>query len=423
MLDLCPVFAGNFANLILVDLGAQVIKVESTQYWQYGARGAIARPTKEYVRRIGGGWGAYPDRDPGARPWDRYGGFHTLSRGKLSMTVDLRRPEGIEAFKRLAKVSDIVIESNSPPLMAKLGLDYPQLKEVKPDVIMVRMPGYGLSGPYRDRPAMAPTIESFTGHSLLKGYPDVDASAVPTGITSDGVAGAGGAVAALMALFYRDRTGLGQLVEVAQVENFMPLLGQFYMDYVLNQRVSAATGNRHPSAAPCGCYPCAGQDRWVNITVQNDEQWEGLRRALGDPEWARDPVLATIVGRYRRQDELDEHISGWTRSHTNYEVMETLQRQGVPAGPVLGPADTYKDPHLLARGHFQEVTSPAVGTYLAPGVPWKMSRTPRRIERPAPMLGQHNEYVYRELLGYSDEEYARLEAEGHIGTEPAQHIP
>ena len=422
VLDMCPMQAGNMANLIMGDLGAQVIKVESTQHFQYGVRGQSARPTKEQVQGVGAGHG-YPNNDPGPTPWNVYGQILTFSRNKLSLTVDLRRPAGVEAFKRLIKVTDVVIESNTPPVLPRLGLDYPQLREANPQIIMVRMPGYGLSGPYRDRPGMAQTLESFSGHTLLRGYPDVRPPDVGTSITSDGAAGAGAVVAALTALHFRARTGKGQLVEFAQVENFMPLMGEFYMDYIFNKRLRGPMGNRPPSAVPWGCYPCAGADQWIDITVHTDEEWRGLRRALGDPQWARDPRFDSSSGRYQNQDELDEQISAWTRTRDRYDIMHLLQGEGVPCGPVLNSKDLFSDPHLVARSHFQDVTHPLAGTYAHPAPPWKMSRTPLRIRYPAPLLGEHNDYVYKELLGYSDEECARFEAEGIRGTEPAAHIP
>ncbi len=422
VLDLCPMLAGNLGSAILGDMGAEVIKVESIQYWQYGCRGQTARPTKEYIRLAGAGFG-YPQLDPGAQPWNRYGLFHSAGRNKLSMTVDLRKPEGVEVFKQLIKVSDVFVESNSPPLMPRLGIDYPQLRAANETLIMVRASGFGLSGPYRDRPAMAETLEAFCGHAAIRGYPDVDPSAFPTSITSDGVAGAGIALAAVMALHHRKRTGRGQLVEMAQVENFMPLLGEFFMDYIFNKRVHKPMADRHPWAAPCGCYPCVGNDKWVNITVHDDAEWDGFCSALGNPDWTQARELATLVGRYARQDEMDQRISEWTQSRDRYEIVHLLQSHGVPCGPVLSSAETFQDPHLQERGYFQEVDAPGVCTYQAPGVPLRLSRTPLSIRRPAPDLGGHNEYVYKELLGYSDEEYVRFEAEGHIGTEPAPHIP
>ncbi|MBI4297665.1 MAG: CoA transferase [Chloroflexi bacterium] len=416
VLDLCQLQAGNSANYILADLGAEVIKVESTQYWQFGVRGQMARPSK-------GEQAGYFQRDPGERPWERTTGFHSYCRNKLSMTVDLKRPEGVHIFKQLIKVSDIFIESNSPDTVERLGIDYPQLKEVNPALIMLRMSSYGLTGPYRNFSSMAQNVEAFCGHTSLRGYPGLDPTFTPLGIMADGVAGVGVAIAVLMALRYRRQTGKGQLIELAQAENFIPMLSQAYMDFILNQRVQTTLGNRHPSAAPCGAYPCAGDDRWVAITVHNDEEWSGLRRALGDPDWAKAPELATMVERYREQDAIDKHLAEWTRGRSPREVMELLQKEGVPAGPITDGRDVLNDPHNRARGHFQEITHPEVGTYEAVAIPWKMSELELRIRHPAPLLGQHNEYVYKELLGYSDEEYTRLENEGHIGNVPAEHIP
>ncbi|MBI4297392.1 MAG: CoA transferase [Chloroflexi bacterium] len=423
VLDICPMFAGNFGTAILADLGAEVIKVESTQNWLYGARGIRARPTKEEVLRASPFWG-YPRSDPGPDPWNRSSGFHAFNRNKLSMTVNLRQPAGVEIFKRLIKVADVLVESNSPPLMTRLGIDYPVLREVNTALIMVRSSGYGLSGPYRDRPALAMALEAFSGHGLLRGYPDVSPSNIHGSDISDGCAGAGIALATLMALHHRKRTGQGQLVEMAQVENFMPLLGWFFMDYIFNKRLHSPLGDRHPSAAPCGCYPCAGADEWVNITVHDDEEWEGFCRALGNPDWALDPELATIVGRYRKQDEMDRRILEWTRVRDCYDIVHLMQKEGVPCGPVLSSKNVFEAPQLLAREHFEEVTAPGGWSYLFPGSPLRMSGYGHlRVRYPAPNLGQHNEYVYKELLGYTDEEYARLEREGHIGLEPAPHIP
>ncbi len=422
VLDLCQLFAGNNANYLLADLGAEVIKLESIQYWQHGVRGGQAHPSRELIRRVAQG-GTYLDLEPGERPWERYSWFHAHGRNKLSMTVDLRRPEGVDVFKKLVKVSDVFIEGNSAETVEKLGIDYPVLKELNPALIMLRMPGYGLTGPYRSFSAQAQNLEAFCGHTLLRGYPDMDTSSIPQVIASNAAAGAGAAAAVLMALRYRRRTGKGQLIELAQVENFMPQLGEAFMDYLLNGRVQGTRGNRDSSAAPCGVFPCAGEDRWVAITVHDDEEWAGLRRALGDPEWARAPELSTVVGRYGKQDELEQHLAEWTRLRTPWEAASALQKEGVPAGPVYDPKDVLADPHFRARGHFQTITHPEVGSYETVAIPFKMSEVELRIQRPAPTLGQHNEYVYKELLGYGDEEYGRLEREGHIGTAPGPHIP
>ena len=162
----------------------------------------------------------------------------------------------------------------------------------------------------------------------------------------------------------------------------------------------------------------------MNITVHDDEEWEGFCRVLGNPEWTKNPELATVVGRYARQDEMDGHISQWTKTRDRYDIMHMMQKEGVPCGPVLTSKDVFDDPQLLAREHFEEVNVPDMCSYLFPSSPLRMSGMGRlRVRYPAPKLGEHNEYVYKKLLGYTDEEYAHLEAEGHIGTEPAPHIP
>jgi len=194
------------------------------------------------------------------------------------------------------------------------------------------------------------------------------------------------------------------------------------MDYTMNGRVQDTPGNRHPFMAPHGCYRCRGEDRWVAIAVASDEEWQGLCRAMGNPDWTKNERFADSLSRYRNQDELDRLIEEWTSQHDAYAVMFALQREGVATGAVLDDRDAYNDPHLKDRGFFQELTHPDCGTHLYPGIMWKMSKTPNAIRTPPCCLGEHNEYVYKKLLGVSDEEYAQLDKEGHIGTEPAPGV-
>jgi len=281
------------------------------------------------------------------------------------------------------------------------------------------MPGYGHSGPYKEYVGFGLLLEALVGHAWLRGYADSDPTTHNTVYACDTTAGAVAAFMILGALFQRRRTGQGQFIDLAQAETFIPHLGQAIMDYTMNGRVQRTVGNRDAgmAMAPHGCYRCQGHDRWLTLAVGSDDDWRGLCRAMGDPTWANEERFADAVSRFHHQDELDKRIEAWTIQHDNYALMHILQREGVSAGPVMDGRDCYHDPHLKERGYFVEVTHPEAGTHLYPGFMVQMSGTPPTYRMPAPCLGEHNEYVYKKLLGVSDEEYAELEKEQHIGTE------
>ena len=283
------------------------------------------------------------------------------------------------------------------------------------------MPAYGSTGPYKDYRALGVHIEGVIGHTLLRGYADMDPSASTPAYVADAAAGTQGAFAVLAALHYRKRTGQGQCIELSQAENAIPFLGQFFMDYSMNGRNSGTIGNRHPFAIQ-GCYRCKGDDRWVNISLFDDRDWEAFCTALGRPG-PREARFADQASRYRSHDEIDHRISQWTQEHDHYHVMKVLQEVGVTAGPVMDQRDAYNDPHLRERGIFEQVTQEDSGTHMYPGVPYKMSETPIGIRRGPVRLGEDNEYVYKTLLEFSDEEYPDLEREGHIGMDFDPDVP
>ena len=417
------VWAGPHACQLLADWGAEVIRVESTQVLQPNTRHrARLRITKELARLRGGYGFSYPDWNPGDRPWNRYTTFQSHARNKLSMTVDLRQPEGREVFDQLLAISDVFVENNAPQTIEKLRLDYGELVKVRPDLIMVRMPAYGLKGPYKDYRSFGMQLESTTGHTWIRGYADMDPTLRDDTYMGDAAGGVNGALAVMLALRHRRRTGKGQLVEIAQAENFLPYLGATVMDYTMNGRVQSTLGNRHPSAAPQGVYRCQGEERWVTISVDGDEAWRGLCQAMGEPDWCREPKFATGLGRWKRQDELDRRIGEWTSERIANEVMHTLQAHGVAAGPVMDERDLYQDPHMEAQGYFQTLPHADAGTHSYPGLMWTMDETPNKLRLPPCRLGEHNEYVYNELLGVTGQDYKRLEEAGHIGMDYASHL-
>lgn len=416
------VFAGPFATMLLADLGAEVILVESVHHFPPVTRGYLPRPPQALVPTTGatfggtGGIQTYVDHWAGDRPWNRFVMFHALGRNKSSCCIDLTKPQGVEVFKRLIKVSDVFLESNAAATMEKLGLTYDVLRDVKPDIIYLSMPGLGCSGPHKYYTGFGAQLQALAGHTWLTRYPDLDYTTTQSLLFHcDASSGATAAFAVLCALHYRNRTKKGQFIDLAQLETVIPHLGEAIMDYTMNGRVQEPMGNRHPSMAPHGVYRCRGEDRWVAISVSSDEEWQGLCRALGNPQWASEERFSTSKGRLENQDELDKCIEEWTCCHDNYEVMYILQKEGVAAGPVIDQRDAYHDAQLQCRGFFEVVSHREAGTHLYPGMLYKMGKTPLSIRKPPPCLGEHNDYVFKDVIGMSDDEIAELEKEQLIG--------
>jgi crotonobetainyl-CoA:carnitine CoA-transferase CaiB-like acyl-CoA transferase len=275
-----------------------------------------------------------------------------------------------------------------------------------------------MSGPYKYYVGLGLNFEGMTGHTWLRGYPDRDHPMHNTPLYHmDASGGACGAFAVLAALHYRNRTGKGQYIDIAGAETVIPHFGEAFMDYTMNRRVQRSVGNRDiHGAAPCGCYRSrGGPDEWVVITVGSDEEWQGLCRAMGNPPWSSDKRFSDVLGRWKNQDELDRLIEEWTNRHDKYETMIVFQKEGVPALPVIGARDAHHDPQLTARGFLEVISHRETGVHLYPGFQWKYSKTPMRVRRPPVCLGEHNEYVFREVLHMAEDEKAELEAKQIIG--------
>ena len=420
--DITVIWAGTYATMLLADWGAEVIRVESLQHFQLATRGPMARPTEQMTRLQTTIWLSNCGRVPGKRPWNTYALFNIHARNKLSMTVNLTKPEGRDIFRRLIEKSDVFLESNSPSTPEALKLTYDFIEQWNPRIIMLSMPSFGSTGPYKYYRTLGAHQEGFIGHSYLKGYSDMDLTANGLTFVIDECAGANAAAAVLMALHWRNRTGKGIHIDMAQSESGIPYLTQALMDYVMNGRVQERMGNRSPYGVQ-GCYRCRGHDRWINVSIFNDEQWEGLCRAMGNPEWTREERFSDQLSRMKNHNALDNHIGEWTQNHDDYALMHLLQGEGVPAGPVVNERDALNDPHLKERDFFQPADQEDCGRHLYPGPAWKMSKTPNQLRTGPVRLGEHNEYVYKKVLGVSDEEYVRLQAGGHIGMDYVPEIP
>ena len=386
VLDLTWIVSGPQSTRILADLGAEIVKGESRHHG-------------DQVRRM--------TFNP--QVWRARGMFYYFNRNKMDITLNLATPEGKDVLRRLVALSDVVIENFSAHVMERWGFDYDGLKAINPAIIYVSMPGFGHSGPHVDYQSNGPTIQALSGQTFACGSPGMP----PAGwgySYMDHTAGYYGAMAVLQAIYYRNRTGRGQFVDLAQVETACTLMGTYILDYTANgrslRRPGMPPGNRstHPAAAPHGVYRCRGEDRWVAITVFTDEEWDRFRQAVG---WPEDPKLDTLLGRLSHQDELDRRVEEWTSQRTQREAMELLQTAGIAAGMVQDPEQrAEEDPQLKARDHIVElhVEDAENGRVRVDSLPMTIAALPHEAYRPAPELGQHNQYVYRDVLGLPETE-------------------
>lgn len=407
VVDLSRVWAGPHCTRILADLGAEVIHVSG--------RKLVGR--REVTRETAKVLGVYPDNEPGEHHWNRSVLNNDMMRNKLDITLELDTERGVELFKRLVKISDIVIENYSPRVMPNLGIDYAVLKEINPAIIFCSMPGYGPDGPYKHFVSYGTTIDPHSGLASTMGYPGeephMSGNAYP-----DPASGMFATGAIMTALFHRRRTGKGQFISLAQAESGAALTGEASLGYQLTGELPPRIGNGHVRKAPHGAYPCQGVDKWVAISVGSESQWADFCGVIGKPEWAADRRFLVLEDRLRNQDELDQHVGEWTRDQDAYDVMRRLQEAGIAAGVVVNADELMNDAHLNERGFFWKFDHPEAGVHRHAGQPIRLSETPARHYRPAPTLGQHHGYVLGELLGLSADEIAELEEAGVIGYVP-----
>ncbi len=390
VLDFTFAIAGPVLTQVLGENGAEVIKVESEARQQRGRARVDLEPRVVIQQKVT---------------------FADVNRNKRSVTVNMATEEGREVIRRLVPFCDVVVENFSPRVMERWGLGYEELKSLRKDIIMARLPAFGLSGFQRDYLGMASVAMSITGLYHLWSYPDDPEPAGPPVWTPDYLSAAMGSVAIMAALRHRDRTGEGQLIELAQTEAMASVLGAEYLDYFVNGTVSQPLGNRHVWMAPHGVYQCKGSDAWCAIAIGSEEEWEGFCQALGNPAWSRDTRFVDMAGRHANQDELDLRIEEWTRERTPETVMNTLQKAGVPAGVVQDGERVFEDPNLRSRGFFTGVDDPAIGPVEYPGPSIHLSETPAQVER-CHRFGEDNDYVFSGLLHMPKEEISRLQSEG-----------
>jgi crotonobetainyl-CoA:carnitine CoA-transferase CaiB-like acyl-CoA transferase len=403
VLDVTRAYAGPSATLYLAELGAEVIKVE-----------AASRP--DMPTRVLD----FADNDPGDTPWERAAYFHRLNVGKLDITLDLTRPAGVDLFKRLVEVCDVVAENYVPGTMRRFGLHYEVLCELNPKLIMVSMSGFGATGPRSGWASYYPGMEAMSGLTSITGYPDGHLINSTTGY-GDWLLGSAGVAAVLMALHQRKRTGRGQYIDVSGREAVLVHLGEAILDHAMNGRVWGPQGNRDAWMAPHDTYRCAGPESWVAIAVRDDADWRAFSSAIGAPEWTAEERFSAARSRLEHQDEMRPLIEAWTSQLSAHDAARRLLEAGVPAAPVLHPGDVLLDPQLRERRYYEIIEHPLVGRRLFPRqLPALYSAGPPASRRPPPLLGQHNREVLHSLLGLGDAELAALEQDGVIGSTPAR---
>ena len=389
VLDFSWVWAGPICTMLLADMGAEVIKIESS-------------------RRLDTSRIIPPFPDGIQRGVDSGGQFNTYNRSKKSCTLDLTQPEAIEIARQLVDVSDVVVENFSAGVMARLGLDYEACRAVKPDIIYLSLSGYGATGPSKDYVSYGMQLQAFAGLASLTGYMNGPPRNLGTPI-SDTVGGLSGALGILAALHHRGITGEGQYVDVSQCEVLVALCPEAILDYMLNGRVQGPVGNHDSAMAPHGVYRCKGENNWVSIAIATEGEWRALCEAIDQPDLLSDARFLDGWLRCQNQDELDRVISKWTVQRSDYEAMHILQEAGVPASAVLSNAQMVHDPHLVDRGFIVEDDHPETGKRAISGFSWRLSRTPGQVQSHAPLLGQHNQEVLCGLLGMSQERFRELE--------------
>jgi crotonobetainyl-CoA:carnitine CoA-transferase CaiB-like acyl-CoA transferase len=387
VVDFGHVWAGPYCTALLADMGAEVIKVESAH-------------RLDIHRRQGPYAGGMPASD-------RSGVWNAQNRGKRSVALNLSTDAGRALARRLVACADVVVENFAPGVMARLGLDYASLCEHKPDLVMASLSAFGQDGPQRALVGYGPSLDAWASLDWLTAYPGGSPNALG-GMFPDTGSAIHAAAAILAALHQRDRTGTGRYIDVSELEVSATLVGDVLARALGGERI-AAQGNGDPFHFPHGCHACAGDDQWVALSVPDADAWRGLATVIGRPEWAEDERMRTSAARRGRRAEIDAAIATWSGARTSADAMRTLQAHGVPAAMAHTPQTLLDDPHLEARGYFEQVEHPQAGVQTLYGRIWRFSFDgDARIASAAPALGADSEHVLRGIVGLDASEYDAL---------------
>ncbi|MBN1613369.1 MAG: CoA transferase [Deltaproteobacteria bacterium] len=389
--DFSATVLGPTVTRYLADHGATVVRIESLSHLETTR---IATP--------------YGGNQPGI---NSSGYFATHNAGKLSITVNMKKPKAMQVVERLIRWADVLIESFAPGVMARWGLSYEDVRRIKPEIIMASTSLQGQYGPYASHRGYGQMASAMAGWYEVTGWPDGEPVG-PYSAYSDFIDWNFLLVSILTALDYRRRTGEGQYIEQSQLESALQFLAPAILDYEFNGTVAGRMGNRDPYAAPHGAYRCLGEDRWCAIAVNCDEEWWAFCTVLGDLPWSREERFQTLAGRKANEDELDRLVEAWTCERKAEDVTAVMQAAGVPAGVVQNAEDLFGDPQLAHRGHFAVLDHPEIGPYRIATSCFHLSRCPNNPLSPAPLLGEHNELVLEQFLGMTKDEISDLVAEG-----------
>lgn len=391
--DFTWIGAGSYTTRMLADFGADVIKIESS------ARLDSLRDARPF--------------QGGIRGVNRSGYFADRNASKRSITLNLKTGEGCALARQLVRRSDVVANNFTPGTMEKFALGYDAVRAFRPDIVYIAMSMHGQAGPQAQYLGYGLTIGAVTGLHHLCGLPDQEPAGTGTNFPDHVPNPAHAAFAILAALRHRRRTGQGQLIDMAQIEPTIALLGPAVLDYTANGHVAGRVGNQQIAGAPHGVYPCRGDDRWIALSATGQPAWAALRTVLADPALDQDPRFADVAARWQHRAALDAALARSTAHHDAHELARRLQQHGVAAGPVQDAADVLlRDAQLQARQHWAYLDHPEMGRTVYGTLPLRMSRTPTGPLRPAPLLGQHSDEILREKLDLSDDDIAALRSRG-----------
>ena len=393
IIDFTWVAAGPLTTKLLADYGATVIKVET-----------MNRPDRLRVNT------PYKDNVPGI---NRSGYFAFFNANKYSISLNLSHPKAREIARKLILWAGITVDNFTPGSLERWGLGYKDLVTERPDLITLSLSAQGQTGSYANHIAFGTQLSGLAGFTELTGWADRE-PAQPFGAYTDNVGPHFADAILLASLDYRRRTGKGQYIDLSQLETSLHFLAPLFLDYFTNNRVNSRRGNSHDSAAPHWVYRCQGEDRWCAITIMNEAQWQSFCKILEADSltWTEEERFSTALARKQHEGELNSLIEQWSMRHTAEEVMRRLQEAAVPASVVETSQDLFNDPQLRARNHFWVMEHPEIGQYPHLGQASKLSKTPAKAIRPAPCLGEHTEYICREILGIPDTDFISMLTDG-----------
>ncbi len=395
VLDFCQMWAGPHATEWLSVMGAEVIKVETNV-------------RIDYMRTVGA-----PPGLAGTGP-NVGSAFASLNWGKKSIAINMTLPKAQELVKKLIKICDVVAENFGGGVLERWGLSYEEMKKINPGIIYYAGSGYGRNGPFKERPAYAEIVDAYAGATYANGYYNSDPAVVGVSPWTDGAQAIHGSFSILTAIYHKQQTGEGNYIDAAMIEGASNFLGEMVMGNIINGNIGERTGNRDKIMAPHGCYPCKttkDEAEWVAIAVADQKEWKALCKIMGNPEWTRLDEFSDELKRWKNQEKLDSYLKEWTKQFGAYEVAEKLQKAGIAACASLSTKQLTHDPHINGREFFIRTDHAVLGKVLLTGMPFKFSNSPKGNYHVAPLLGEHNEYVFGKLLGLSKSEIQQLTEE------------